>query len=57
MVRVFSAAPERQAEESVQKAFEDQVVAAAIGTDGHASLSDLPGPEILLKPGLICLNP
>jgi phospholipase A-2-activating protein len=52
VVRVFTAAPERTAEEEVQKTYEAEVAASSIPAQiGDIKTDQLSGPEALLNPG------
>ena len=52
VVRVFTKAPERAAEEAVQKAYEEEVAASSIPAQiGDINTEQLVGPEALLNAG------
>ena len=53
VIRVFTTAPERMAEESEQKAFEEQLSQSTIPAQiGDIKTDELLGPEALMNPGM-----
>lgn len=53
VVRVFSSNPARQADDGVQKAFEEQVASSTINQNlGDIKPEDLSGPDALFNPGM-----
>ena len=58
VIRIFSANPERHADEEQQKAFEEQVSSSTINTQlGDIDPKKLPGPEALFNPGMVNSDP
>ena len=54
VVRIFTTAPERAADEEIQKTYEAEVAASSIPAQiGDIKTEQLSGPEALLNPGTI----
>ena len=52
LIRVFTTAPERAADEELQKAYEEELAASTIPAQiGDIQTDQLPGPHVLLNPG------